>query len=137
MSKTIKEVADILGCSVQAVYNRLEKDFKPYLKIENGKKRIDDKVLEYLNKDNFSNKFSNDLKLNLNLLEKQNEQLIKELEFYKAEITEKNNQISELQKLLGQQQQLTLISENKLLLLDQKETTSETKKIHWWQRKNK
>ena len=56
MSKTIKEVADILGCSVQAVYNRLEKDFKPYLKIENGKKRIDDKVLEYLNKDNFSNK---------------------------------------------------------------------------------
>lgn len=137
MSKTIKEVADILGCSVQAVYNRLEKDFKPYLKIENGKKRIDDKVLEYLNKDNFSNKFSNDLKLNLNLLEKQNEQLIKELDFYKAEITEKNNQISELQKLLGQQQQLTLISENKLLLLDQKETTSETKKIHWWQRKNK
>ena len=137
MSKTIKEVADILGCSVQAVYNRLEKDFKPYLKIENGKKRIDDKVLEYLNKDNFSNKFSNDLKLTLNLLEKQNEQLIKELDFYKAEITEKNNQISELQKLLGQQQQLTLISENKLLLLDQKETTSETKKIHWWQRKNK
>lgn len=135
MSKTIKEVADILGCSVQAVYNRLEKDFKPYLKIENGKKRIDDKVLEYLNKDNFSNKFSNDLKLNLNLLEKQNEQLIKELDFYKAEITEKNNQISELQKLLGQQQQLTLISENKLLLLDQKETISETKKIHWWQRK--
>ena len=77
------------------------------------------------------------LKLTLNLLEKQNEQLIKELDFYKAEITEKNNQISELQKLLGQQQQLTLISENKLLLLDQKETTSETKKIHWWQRKNK
>ena len=137
MSKTIKEVADILGCSVQAVYNRLVKDFKPYLKIENGKKRIDDKVLEYLNKDNFSNKFSNDLKLTLNLLEKQNEQLIKELDFYKAEITEKNNQISELQKLLGQQQQLTLISENKLLLLDQKKTTSETKKIHWWQRKNK
>lgn len=126
MSKTIKEVADILGCSVQAVYNRLEKDLKPYLKIENGKKRIDDKVLGYLNKDNFSSKFLNDFKLNLNLLEKQNEQLIKELDFYKAEITEKNNQISELQKLLDQQQQLQLQQQKSIPIL--------TDKLNLWQR---
>lgn len=101
MSKSVKEIADILGCSVQAVYNRLEKDFKPYLKIENGKKRIDDEVLQYIEKEKNSSDFSSDFKLVLNLLEKQNAQLEEELKV-------KNTQIAELQRLLDQQQQLQL-----------------------------
>lgn len=113
MTKSIKEVADIMGCSVQAVYNRLEKDFKPYLKIENGKKRLDEKILKYINKENYSSEFSNELKQVLNILEKQNEQLQKELEV-------KNSQISEMQRLLDQQQQLQLQQQNQISFAKEK-----------------
>lgn len=86
---TVKELANILGCSVQAVYNRLEKDFKPYLKIENGKKRIDRAVLDGFKPKENSTDFQVDFKAILNLLEKQNDQLHKELEI-------KNKQIEDL-----------------------------------------
>lgn len=89
MSKTVREVASVLGCSVQAVYNRLEKDFKPYLKTENGKKVLDDAVLQYINSTDNSSDFKESFKEVLKLLEKQNEQL-------QAELTIKNNQIQEL-----------------------------------------
>ena len=88
---TVKEVADILGCSVQAVYNRLEKDFKPYLKIENGKKHIDRAVLQLIQPQEDSSEFKTNFKEVLKLLEKQNEQLSNELSI-------KNKQIEELQK---------------------------------------
>jgi excisionase family DNA binding protein len=42
---TIKEAADILGISRQAVYNKLDNEFTPYLTIENGKKLLNTAVL--------------------------------------------------------------------------------------------
>lgn len=95
---TVKEVAEIAGVSVQAVYNRLEKDFKPYLKIENGKKRLDRAVLQLFNSADNSTDFKSDFKPVLNLLEKQNEQLQRELEV-------KNKQIEDLSAALVAAQQ--------------------------------
>lgn len=80
---TVKEVAEILGVSVQAIYNRLETDLKPYLKIVNGKKRLNKTVLQYITPKQNSSDFKEDVKIFkevLNILEKQNEQLSKELE---------------------------------------------------------
>ena len=42
---TIKEFADIVGISTQAVYQRLDKDLKEYYTILDGKKYLDKRVL--------------------------------------------------------------------------------------------
>lgn len=42
---SIKEVAKIVGVSTQAIYQRLDKDLKSYLIIENGKKRLKTAVI--------------------------------------------------------------------------------------------
>ena len=99
---TVKEVADFAGVSVQSIYTRLEKDFKPYLKIENGKKRLDSKVLELFQRPNTKE----DFKYFLNLLEKQNETLNKELEIKNSQIEELNQRLKEAHKIISQAQQL-------------------------------
>ena len=43
---TVKEFADRAGISVQAVYQRLNKDLKPFLKHFQGKKNLNSKGLE-------------------------------------------------------------------------------------------
>jgi len=68
---SIKEVATAIGCSVQAVYQRLEKDFKPYFKEENGKKRLDIAVLEHVKQNENSTALTSDFKETLKLLETQ------------------------------------------------------------------
>lgn len=103
---TVKEVAEIAGVSVQAVYNRLEKDFKPYLKIEKGKKRLDRAVLQCFNCAENSTDFKSDFKPILNLLEKQNEQLQRELDIKNKQIEELNLRLAEAHKMAEQAQQL-------------------------------
>lgn len=103
---TVKEVADYAGVSVQAVYNRLEKDFKPYLKIENGKKRLDRAVLQIFGAPENSSDFKEYFKPILNLLEKQNEQLQHELDIKNKQIEELNARLAEAHKMAEQAQQL-------------------------------
>lgn len=47
---TVKEFALAAGVTVQAIYPRLERDLKPYFKIENGQKLIDKAGLELFKK---------------------------------------------------------------------------------------
>ena len=103
---TVKEVADYAGVSVQAVYNRLEKDFKPYLKIEKGKKRLNKEVLQLFETEKNSSDFKENFKLILNLLEKQNEQLQRELDIKNKQIEELNLRLAEAHKMAEQAQQL-------------------------------
>lgn len=117
---TIKEVADIIGCSVQSVYNRLEKDFKPYLKIENKKKVLSKGVLDLIENPSISSDFKENFKDILKIFEKQLEEKDKQLD-------QKDNQIEQLQKLLDQQQQLTLLNKNRTLEIEEKS--------HWWKRR--
>lgn len=45
---TVKEVAEQVGISVQAVYKRMEKDFKPYVVEVENKKLLKYEVLKQL-----------------------------------------------------------------------------------------
>lgn len=84
---SIKEVATVMDCSVQAVYQRLEKDFKPYFKEENGKKRLDIAILKYIKQSENPTALTSDFKETLKLLENQ--------------IGEKDRQIAHLQTELS------------------------------------
>jgi ERCC4-related helicase len=95
---TVKEAADAFGVSVQAVYQRLDKDFKPYLKVIDGKKRLDKRVLELNNKEEISSGLTSDFKEILKLLEKQ-------LNEKDRQLAEKDRQISELTETVKTQAQ--------------------------------
>ena len=95
---TVKEAADAFGVSVQAVYQRLDKDFKPYLKVVEGKKRLDKRVLELNNKEDVSSGLTSDFKEFLKLLEKQIDEKDRQL-------AEKDRQIAELTETVKTQAQ--------------------------------
>lgn len=69
---TVKQFADAAGVSAQAVYQRLDKDLKSYLKHENGHKYIDSAALDIIGN-------SGELKLLENKI-KELENKIKELD---------------------------------------------------------
>lgn len=112
---TVKEVADFLECSVQAIYNRLEKDFKPYLKNENGKKYLNKRVLQYIKPQDNSIDFNKSCKDILNLLEKNNQEKDHQIAYLQDELSierqhnrEKDKQLLDtLTKLADSQAALT------------------------------
>lgn len=132
---TIKEVAEIAGVSVQAVYNRVEKDFKPYLKIENGKKWLNKAVLKHFKIEKHSTDFNENFKLILNLVERQNEQLQRELEIKNKQIEALTEALEKAQNSVQAEQALhagTLaqISEHS----EQSAELNPKKKKRWWRR---
>lgn len=138
MAKTIKQIADELGVSKQAVFKKIDNlgcrqqltkidnQFTVDEKLENTiKKAFLEKVNTFKNVNQSSTKSSTDnqkltdyLTDTLKVLQQQNELLSRQLE-------EKDKQISNLQKLIDQSQQLQAIAENKIKLLEQKETPPE------------
>lgn len=111
---TVKEAADAFGVSVQAVYQRLDKDFKPYLKVVEGKKRLDKRVLELNNKEDVSSSLTSDFKEILKLLEKQ-------LEEKDRQLAEKDSQIAELTQTIKAQAQSINADRQKDLLIEGKQ----------------
>lgn len=138
MAKTIKQIADELGVSKQAVFKKIDNlgcrqqltkidnQFTVDENLENTiKKAFSEKVNTFKNVNQSSTKSSTDnqkltdyLTDTLKVLQQQNELLSRQLE-------EKDKQISNLQKLIDQSQQLQAIAENKIKLLEQKETPPE------------
>lgn len=134
---TVREVASLAGVSVQAVYNRLEKDFKPYLKVENGKKRLNKAVLTLFQSSDNSTNFKEDFKPLLNLLEKQNEQLQRELEIKNKQIEDLSAALVAAQQTVQAAQALHAGSIQKQLTevgTDTAEPEQPSKKKRWWQR---
>lgn len=93
---SISEAAISLGLSRQAVYKKLDNEFKPYLQIVNGKKRLSKAVLDKNIKNEMSNEFTENFTKIVNLLTIQNEQLNRELEVKNAQIQELQEQNREL-----------------------------------------
>lgn len=91
---TIKEVAESLGISRQAVYNKLDKEFKPYLTIQNGKKLLNYKVLQGNKEDELSSDVDKNIQSFVNLLDRQYEQLSRELDIKNRQLEVKDEQLS-------------------------------------------
>lgn len=127
MYKTLKEIADELNISKQKVY-RYVKDNHIIEAVQNGQvKQYDEAVQEQI-KQHFS---KNEPHQKPHREAHQNrindavyEALIKQLEI-------KDAQIEKLQTLLDQEQQLNALNQQKLQLLENKETV----KKHWWNKK--
>lgn len=120
---SVKEVANIIGCSVQAVYNRLEKDFKPYLKIKNNKKLLSRGVLNLIEQPSLSSDFKDILKL----LERQLEEKDKHIQQLSKQIDQLNERLKEAHQQTNVSQQLH--GAEKMLLLQNKSP--------WWSKKRK
>lgn len=146
MSKTIKEIAEELGVSKQAVFKKIKKeplstslqqfistvDGVVYISVDGAKL-----VAEAFNKDSPSTVVDNQPSTNHQLVY---DQLIATLqenqELLRKEIEEKNKQIQQLQKLL-EQQQLLLDQQQHLNLLDKNKILQIEEKSSFWKRKKK
>lgn len=134
---TVKEVAEALHISRQAVYSRLDKDFQPYLTIKNGKRLLSRAVLQEIKQDevssNLPSEMSTYLTETLQLLKAQNEILSKELNTKNEQIKELNERLAEAHKMAENAQQLH--GADKALELqeaqDQKLTPAITNKKKW------
>lgn len=131
MAKTIKQIADEIGLDKQKVYRFIKKNHINEAHQKNGVMYYDEAV-ESLIKSHFSKittsnevhqTTSNDAVIDV--LMKQSEILKNELEIKNKQIDELNKRLEENQRLLDQQQQLQAIAENKIKLLEQKETPPE------------
>lgn len=107
---TVKEFALKANVSVQAIYQRLDRDLKPYLKTFKGKKYISSEGLQLLVKDGSTviqqelNK--NDLmKFNGSANNPETELLKDALTTFKEQLEAKDKQISELQAALKAEQE--------------------------------
>ena len=150
---TVKEVAEQAHISVQAVYKKMDKDFKPYVVEVENKKLLKFEVLKAIGLKNHSTKVENSAEVEslekyVNHLEKEVEQLRAEKEALKQELAEEREQnkqnAAELRSLsatVGDSlRHLTIgqaAAETKLLAdtMQQQVPIEQKHKRHWWQRK--
>lgn len=135
--KTIKQIADEIGVSKQAVHQKrkskaLSTALQPFTTTVDGvvyisvdgekliKQAFESKVSVKLNDKLSESKTQNDTVVDLLL--KQSEMLKNELDIKNKQIEELNERLAESQKLLNQQQQLNAIAEQKIKVIEQKET---------------
>ena len=98
---SIADFAKQAGVSKQAVYSRLKsQDLNKFIKLENGKKLINTKALEFFNKSSSQSSF-NQVEQDLESTEREY------IESLKKQIEELQRDKQELYRLLDQQQQLT------------------------------
>lgn len=111
----IKEFAEEVGLSKQAIYQRLERDLKPYVKVENGFKSISTEALLLFCDKPINCEVENDLKVETK--ENTDVVLIKEwfqfnVQFFKEQVESKDKQIAEKDKQIAELMRL-LAEKNK------------------------
>lgn len=129
---SVKEFAQVAGVSVQAVYKRLSKDLKPFVKEIEGRKVIDKRALKEVygkDQEDQEEKVDNDL---INVL-------LNQINLLTNELNQKNSEINELHRLLENEQKLRLVdksvSEPEEPESDQEENPKEPEsKKSWWKR---
>jgi len=97
---SIKEFARQIGVSSQAVYQRLDKDLKPFLKVINNKKKLDIQAFKLLNLENTEQPEikENDKQLTSSLQET--------LKILSRQLEAKDQQIADLNERLKEAQEL-------------------------------
>ena len=151
MSKTIKQIADDLGVDKQKVYRFIQKNHIKEVHHEahqkNGVKYYDE-AAQMLIKQGVSDKVTsnevhhevhqNHIKSTSNeaafeALLKQIDVLQEQIKIKDEEIKVKNQQIEQLHKILDQEQQLRMVSEQKILQIEDLNPEQKEVKKKWWQ----
>lgn len=146
---SIAEFAERAGVSKQAVYQRLNKSLKAYVKDVDGRKSIDIRALEDLYCKGGCSKLEQVFQgksqgVEQGVEEEKEGQLInklidalqEELKIKDEQLNEKDRQIKELHNLLDQQQQLAAMDRKKILELEDRlthEQKEEEPQKKWWQ----
>lgn len=151
---SIAEFAEITGTTRQAVYQRLNKSLKKYVKTVDNKKMLNTKALEDIYSVNLDKEckgkckgkckeVDKDCKGDCKGIDSQTQQLIDmlqtELEIKNNQIKELNTRLSEAHNLLDQEQKLNA---KRALELEQKETKQKELEVElleehqksWWQK---
>ena len=134
---SIKEFSDIVGVSHQSIYKRLnnyEDELRNYMREIDGRKMLDAAAIAL-----YQPKMDDSTSCNQGaqpVATLDNELRNEYIEFLKSELAAKNEQISQLQQLLHQEQQLRLVADQKILMLESNESKTEppAEPIRkWWQ----
>lgn len=126
---TIKEVAQRAGVSTQAIYQRLDKDLKPYLQVVENRKYLAPEVLELFNKKPsqepckegcqvVDKDLQSDLQSVIDALREQLSQKDKQIETLQGELMEQNAHVREQStKLVALVEQVNELQRNSQVLL--------------------
>lgn len=127
--KTIKQIADELGVSKTAVRKKIENlGLRSGLQ-KNGNQFAIDENQEKLIKSAFSeSKVETKTETNS---QTETETVSTLVSMLQRELDAKNGQIAHLQKLLDQEQQLRMVTEQKLLQIEDKQVQEEQPKKRW------
>lgn len=127
--KTIKQIADELGVSKTAVRKKIENLGLRYSLQKNGNQFVIDENQERLIKSAFSESES-ETRTETNS-QTETETVSALVSMLQRELDSKNEQIAHLQKLLDQEQQLRMVTEQKLLQIEDKQEQEKQPK-NWW-----
>ncbi|MCC8069635.1 MAG: hypothetical protein LIO71_07795 [Ruminococcus sp.] len=122
---TIKEFADIVGISTQAVYQRLDKDLKEYYTVLDGKKYLDKRVLTLFkdaiqkNEGEGNSEVSAFLKAENELLAKQIQEKDELLAKHKDDLQSTLQEVENLKQQLKDAKKENLIKDSKILELNE------------------
>lgn len=120
---SIAEFAKIANTSKQAVYQRLNKSLKKYVKIIQGQKMLNYKALNEI----YGKTIEQGFKGNIDNLEQGIIDVLKE------QIIAKDKEIENLHKLLSQEQQLHARTQEKLYLLENNNINEKVIIKKWYQ----
>lgn len=127
--KTIKQIADELGVSKTAVRKKIENLGLRSSLQKNGNQFAIDENQEKLIKSAFSESEA-ETKTETNS-QTETETVSALVSMLQRELDAKNEQIAHLQKLLDQEQQLRMVTEQKLLQIEDKQEQEEQPKKRW------
>ena len=126
---TIKEVAQRAGVSTQAIYQRLDKDLKPYLQVVDNKKCLKIEVLELFSKSPLQEPckedyqaldkdLQSDFQAVIETLREQLSQKDKQIETLQGELMEQNAHVrKQSEKLVALVEQVNELQRNNQVLL--------------------
>lgn len=145
---TIKEFAEKVGKTKQAIYQQVKGRLKPYCKVEQGVTFIEISAIErfYPNteadnsvKSNLSGSSqveqvenSNDKTILYDILRKELEEKNRQLEVKDKQINDLNERLAEALQTLNQQQTLNAVDKKKILELEEKTASTEQQSSKGW-----
>lgn len=142
---SIKDFAKIANVSKQSVYKRLSTSLNPYLKVENDVKYLNIKALRDIYGKEVSQPIQPYFQHDSQPIQPQNDKMQNEMviknddnsfiDFLLKQIDIKDKQIAELQQALNQEQQLHLLSKQRVHQLEAvNDTVEEKSKKGFWER---